>query len=91
MRLRHTTERSSLGGGVAPSSSAAGCELPRMGPAGEDAGATYFHGRDAKKILEPLSSEYATVPLQRTAPKVGRNESCPCDSGKKFKRCCGAA
>jgi uncharacterized protein len=24
-------------------------------------------------------------------PKVGRNEPCPCDSGKKFKKCCGAA
>ncbi len=24
-------------------------------------------------------------------PKVGRNELCPCGSGKKFKRCCGAA
>ena len=23
--------------------------------------------------------------------KVGRNEPCPCGSGKKFKRCCGAA
>jgi uncharacterized protein len=23
--------------------------------------------------------------------KVGRNESCPCGSGKKFKKCCGAA
>ena len=23
-------------------------------------------------------------------PKVGRNESCPCGSGKKFKKCCGA-
>lgn len=23
-------------------------------------------------------------------PKVGRNEPCPCGSGKKFKRCCGA-
>jgi uncharacterized protein YecA (UPF0149 family) len=22
--------------------------------------------------------------------KVGRNEPCPCGSGKKFKRCCGA-
>jgi uncharacterized protein len=28
-------------------------------------------------------------PLRRTAPKVGRNEPCPCGSGKKFKRCCG--
>ncbi|MGN6642071.1 MAG: SEC-C metal-binding domain-containing protein [Verrucomicrobiota bacterium] len=23
------------------------------------------------------------------SPKVGRNEQCPCGSGKKFKRCCG--
>ena len=27
----------------------------------------------------------------RTAPKVGRNEPCPCGSGKKYKKCCGAA
>jgi hypothetical protein len=26
----------------------------------------------------------------RSARKVGRNEPCPCGSGKKFKRCCGA-
>ncbi len=26
----------------------------------------------------------------RTAPKVGRNEPCPCGSGKKYKKCCGA-
>ena len=25
-----------------------------------------------------------------TAPKVGRNELCPCGSGKKYKKCCGA-
>ncbi len=28
---------------------------------------------------------------KRTAPKVGRNEPCPCESGKKYKRCCGGA
>lgn len=27
---------------------------------------------------------------QRMSTKVGRNEPCPCDSGKKFKKCCGA-
>jgi SEC-C motif-containing protein len=26
----------------------------------------------------------------RESPKVGRNEPCPCGSGKKHKRCCGA-
>ncbi len=27
---------------------------------------------------------------QRMSPKVGRNEPCPCGSGKKFKKCCGS-
>ncbi|WP_374437589.1 UPF0149 family protein [Inhella sp.] len=27
---------------------------------------------------------------QRLSQKVGRNEPCPCGSGKKFKKCCGA-
>jgi len=26
--------------------------------------------------------------MRRNPPKVGRNELCPCGSGKKFKRCC---
>ncbi|MGE3189469.1 MAG: SEC-C metal-binding domain-containing protein [Vicinamibacterales bacterium] len=25
----------------------------------------------------------------RAPPKVGRNEPCPCGSGKKYKKCCG--
>ena len=29
------------------------------------------------------------LPSRREAPKVGRNEPCPCGSGKKFKSCCG--
>ena len=28
--------------------------------------------------------------VQRTAPKIGRNDPCPCGSGKKYKKCCGA-
>jgi uncharacterized protein len=27
---------------------------------------------------------------QAKSPKVGRNDPCPCDSGRKYKRCCGA-
>lgn len=30
-------------------------------------------------------------PRRRAEPKVGRNEPCPCGSGKKYKKCCGAA
>jgi len=29
-------------------------------------------------------------PVRRESPKVGRNDPCPCDSGKKYKKCCGA-
>ncbi|MBH8580901.1 preprotein translocase subunit SecA [Bisbaumannia pacifica] len=28
-------------------------------------------------------------PVRREGPKVGRNDPCPCGSGKKFKQCCG--
>ncbi len=27
--------------------------------------------------------------LVRSQPKVGRNDQCPCGSGKKYKKCCG--
>ncbi len=29
------------------------------------------------------------VTLRRRLPKVGRNDPCPCGSGKKYKKCCG--
>ncbi|MGB0911339.1 MAG: SEC-C metal-binding domain-containing protein, partial [Nitrospirales bacterium] len=25
----------------------------------------------------------------RSEPKIGRNDQCPCGSGKKYKKCCG--
>ncbi|MDT7778598.1 MAG: preprotein translocase subunit SecA, partial [Acidobacteriota bacterium] len=31
-----------------------------------------------------------TKTVTRDQPKVGRNEPCPCGSGKKYKKCCGA-
>ena len=30
------------------------------------------------------------APVRRDAPKVGRNDPCPCGSGRKYKKCCGA-
>jgi preprotein translocase subunit SecA len=30
-------------------------------------------------------------PMRRTQPKVGRNDPCPCGSGKKYKKCHGVA
>lgn len=28
-------------------------------------------------------------PIEREEPRVGRNDPCPCGSGKKYKKCCG--
>ncbi len=35
------------------------------------------------------SSEKSHTPIVNTAPKVGRNDPCPCGSNKKYKNCCG--
>jgi uncharacterized protein len=36
------------------------------------------------------ASGAAPAPARRAAPKIGRNDPCPCGSGKKYKQCCGA-
>lgn len=38
----------------------------------------------------PDMAPQVVEPYVRSSPKVGRNEPCPCGSGKKYKRCCGA-
>ncbi|MEM8885212.1 MAG: preprotein translocase subunit SecA, partial [Planctomycetota bacterium] len=35
------------------------------------------------------STQEAPKPIVREAPKVGRNDPCPCGSGRKYKKCCG--
>jgi len=32
---------------------------------------------------------YALPPFRQVQPRVGRNDPCPCGSGKKYKKCCG--
>lgn len=43
-------------------------------------------------VMEQLLAEDHEAPrrmqLYRSAKKPGRNDPCPCNSGKKFKRCC---
>ena len=31
----------------------------------------------------------SNTPIVNNEPKVGRNDPCPCGSGKKYKNCCG--
>jgi hypothetical protein len=40
---------------------------------------------------EDVFAEEVEEPYVRPMPKVGRNDPCPCGSGKKYKRCCLAA
>jgi hypothetical protein len=54
-----------------------------------------FHAGRAKKMAYPASDSklHLAAPssqIKRTTPKTGRNEPCPCGSGKKYKKCCGA-
>ena len=38
---------------------------------------------------EPSNPDDHVEPIRNLAQKVGRNDPCPCGSGKKFKNCCG--
>ena len=40
--------------------------------------------------MDPRGAPAGTAPFVRAMPKVGRNEPCPCGSGRKYKHCHGA-
>ena len=54
-------------------------------PAGEET-------RVAAAVQATLGAPAGEGPRQpvKRGPKVGRNDPCPCGSGKKYKHCCGA-
>jgi preprotein translocase subunit SecA len=58
---------------------AAGAAARRAGVA-DSSGEAYEAAKDATR----------TVVAPRSVTKVGRNDPCPCGSGKKYKKCCGA-
>ena len=43
----------------------------------------------AKPMFTNKDDSVAAKPVQRKTAKVGRNDPCPCGSGKKYKNCCG--
>ncbi len=73
---------------------------PPPPPAAEPAGVTYGRGEmpgPAVAAAEPAAvpaaepEEEKPQPVVRSTEKVGRNDPCTCGSGKKYKKCCGAA
>ncbi len=47
-----------------------------------------------ERVAEPVAASHGDSgpqkPTARSREKVGRNDPCPCGSGKKYKKCCGA-
>ncbi|MBE6031878.1 MAG: preprotein translocase subunit SecA [Firmicutes bacterium] len=60
--------------------SSEGGQAPQSAPAG---GLPEEAPKEAPQRVKPQ-------PVRKTAPEVGRNDPCPCGSGKKYKKCCGA-
>jgi preprotein translocase subunit SecA len=58
----------------------------------EKAAASNLHDEAAAEGRQPKGATAPGAdgrPLRRQGPKVGRNDPCPCGSGKKYKQCCG--
>ena len=66
-----------------------GVKLVKKLTAVDDArkGMREFFGKKQRMIY---SAESNQEPFLRNEPKIGRNELCPCGSGNKYKKCCGA-
>ena len=48
-----------------------------------------FEGENVSLKGNTPNQEKNHTPIVNTEPKVGRNDPCPCGSGKKYKNCCG--
>jgi uncharacterized protein len=56
---------------------------------GAAAGVTgIYHYFEAQRLVKGHLLDNTTT-FHRVTPKIGRNDPCPCGSGKKFKQCCG--
>ncbi len=53
---------------------------------------THYNGRTCLSFRIPSCErlDYVSKSGNRLPPGISRNSQCPCGSGKKFKRCCGA-
>jgi uncharacterized protein YecA (UPF0149 family) len=50
-----------------------------------------FFQTDAMKQHRMHVTDFPSAQKPRNVPKIGRNQLCPCGSGKKYKRCHGLA
>jgi len=59
-------------------------DLDDLDPFEEDEDLPDWYSNSTEYVVDRLGT------AKRIEPKVGRNEPCPCGSGKKYKKCCGA-
>ena len=45
---------------------------------------------NGKEMLERYTEMRQRIAMKKLRKQIGRNDACPCKSGKKFKKCCGA-
>jgi hypothetical protein len=62
-------------------------DLQKRGRFGKGATLGRYVGALKQAYLEASAGRPAT--FQRPGEKIGRNDPCPCGSGKKYKKCCG--
>ena len=66
-------------------------EARALEEARQEAVAAGFRHRDTGGLSYSGGNENASEPgPAKAAPRIGRNDPCPCGSGKKYKKCCGA-
>ena len=72
------------------------CSNPDLAHSGQTTNPPYCRKCGAWWVVEygsvvpgTRAAEKRHLGEQRTRVKVGRNEPCPCGSGKKYKKCCG--
>jgi preprotein translocase subunit SecA len=58
-------------------------------PEGEELAQVASPGASRKARREGEETMVAVKPQRRDTEKIGRNDPCPCGSGKKYKKCCG--
>lgn len=56
-----------------------------------DAAALLYEAWTDARLDALVAQQERSKPIVNAAPKVGRNDPCTCGSGKKYKKCCGAA
>ena len=67
------------------------CDLPAEDIAEIEASAPDLIGECVEALYAWRTNPIAAAGPAKKGPKVGLNDPCPCGSGKKFKKCCGAA